>query len=143
MGFLPGHDKVAPGVYHAIPAPGPIAGSDVVPPSGATAIDFFIEALPGASPTFEITAIGTSTVSAPVIVAAPPGAPAYIGFGAFGESLLSISIVRLPFPSPSAITWDISSIRVLPEPASVVWLGFAAIGVCAGRRFRRSNARTA
>jgi hypothetical protein len=142
MGFLPGHDKVAPGVYHALPAAGPIAGSDVVPPAGASAIDFFIEALPGASPSFEITAVGTSTVSAPVIVAAPPGAPAYIGFGAFGESLLTVSIVRLPFPSPSSITWDISSLRVLPEPAGLIVLFTASLACAALRPRRQPEAQT-
>jgi hypothetical protein len=127
MDFLPTHDKTAAGTYHAIPAPGPIAGSDVVPPAGATAIDFFIESDSFATPSFEITAVGTLGSSPPILVFAPPGSPAYIGFAGFGETLVTVSIVRLPFPTPSTTTWKVSSIRVLPEPGSLLLLAAGAL----------------
>lgn len=125
MGFGPSHDRVAlgtplsSGAFHALPGPGPIAGSTVYAPVGATAIDFFL-APDGIPYSFEITAVGTvstETVVLPAIVG-----PTYVGFGAFGETIDLISIVKLPFPSPVTTTWIVDDIRVLPEPGMLALL---------------------
>jgi len=139
MGFMPSHERVSPGGpgfsggFLALPIPGPIAGSDVVPPGGATAIDFFMFPAAGSSHMFEITAIG-SVSSLVIVVPVGPGAPTYVGFGALGETLIDISIVKLPFPSPTMTTWGVSDIRVLPAPGSLALL----LGAC-GLGLRRKR----
>lgn len=140
MGFMPSHERIAPGgpgfsgIFHALPigAPGGIAGSDVVPPLGATAIDFFLTAVPGSIHSFEITAIGSTSslmIVVPLVAGAPP---VYVGFGAFGETILDISIVKVPFPSTTLTTWNVEGIRVLPAPGTLM-LALAA-GALARRR---------
>lgn len=124
MGFMPTHERLTAGTpfssgsFLALPigGPGGIAGSDVVPPLGATAIDFFITAAPGSVHSFEITAVGTLTTATIIVPGVTSATPMYVGFGAFGETLLDISIVKLPFPSTTMTTWIISDIRVLPAP---------------------------
>lgn len=140
MGFSPSHDRVAAGTptssgaFHAMTTTGPIAGSDVHAPVGATAIDFFIFGAMGSSHMFEITAVGTSTMST-IIVAAGP-VPTYVGFGATGESIVLLSIVKLPFPSPTVVTWAVEDIRVLPGPGPLAMIaGVGALGL--RRRTRR------
>lgn len=143
MGFGPSHDRVSAGTpmssgfFHAIPGPaGPIAGSTVYAPAGCSAIDFFLGLSPGSPPpyVFEITAIGTATTT--TIMVAVAGAPVYVGFGAFGESILAISIVKLPFPSPTFSTWVVGDIRVLPSPGA--W-GTMVLGMVISARRRRTR----
>lgn len=138
MGFMPSHDRVAPGTpfmsgaFHALPigAPGGIAGSDVVPPVGATAIDFFLEAESGSTHSFSITAVGTLSSHTIVVPGVTPGAPVYVGFGAVGETLVDISIVKLPFPTTTMLTWVVSDIRVLPSPGvATLLLGAGLMGI--------------
>lgn len=134
MGFGPSHERLSPGgpfssgAFHALAAPGPIAGSTVYAPAGATAIDLYISAVPGTAHSFEITAVGTAT-SATIILPGVVG-PTYVGFGAFGETITLLSIVKLPFPSPTVTTWVVEEIRVLPSPgalpALLIGAGFAA-----------------
>ena len=142
MGFEPTHDRVAAGTptasgsFHALPigGPGGIAGSDVVPPVGANAIDFYIVAEPGSVHDFEITAIGTVSTKTIIVAGVNEFGPVYVGFGSFGETLLDISIVKLPKFTPTVVTWTVSDIRVLPAPGTAV----LAIGVgVAGLRRRR------
>lgn len=143
MGFGPSHDRVTTGTpfssgfFHAIPGPaGPIAGSTVYAPGGCTAIDFFLGLSAGSPPpySFEITAIGTLTTT--TIVVGVGAAPVYVGFGAFGESIVAISIVKLPFPSPTFLTWEVGDIRVLPSPGA---LGTMGLGLLLASRRRRAR----
>lgn len=141
MGFEPTHDRVAAGTptssgaFHAMPTPGPIAGSDVVPPAGATAIDFYIVSEPGSVHGFEITAVGTSTTTTITIFGVNEFGPVYVGFGALGETLIDISIVNLPKFTPTTITWIVSDIRVLPAPgAATLLLGAASAPLIRRRR---------
>ena len=136
MGFMPSHDRVglgsptSSGIFHALPlgGPGGIAGSDVVPPVGATAIDFFMTGEAGSMHLLEITAVGTATST--TIVVPIGAAPTYVGFGAMGETLVDISIVKLPFPSTTMITWNVADIRVLPAPGTAAMLlGFGCVGL--------------
>lgn len=137
MGFGPSHERLtaggpaASGSFLALTTPGPIAGSTVYAPAGATAIDFFISSA-GPTHSFEITAVGTVTSTTIVL----PGvvAPTYVGFGAFGETIELISIVKLPFPSPTTTTWMIDDIRVLPAPGLAGFIVVGAIGLGARRR---------
>lgn len=131
MGFMPSHERVGPGgvtsgAFHALPigGPGGIAGSDVVPPAGATAIDFFLLAEPGSVHSFEITAVGSLSSETIVIPGVTSMTPVYVGFGAFGETIVDVSIVKLPFPSTTMTTWVVKDIRVVPTPGS------AALGAC-------------
>jgi len=141
MGFMPSHDRVAAGTpfmsgaFHALPigAPGGIAGSDVVPPVGATAIDFFLTAEPGVVHSFSITAVGTVSSHTIVVPGVTSAAPVYVGFGTFGETLVDISIVKLPFPTTTTVTWVVSDIRVLPSPGVLV-LAIGAAGAAMRRR---------
>jgi hypothetical protein len=139
MGFEPTHDRVAAGTptssgaFHALPVPGPIAGSDVVPPVGANAIDFYIVAEPGSVQDFEITAIGTLTTTTISIFGVNEFGPVYVGFGAFGETLIDISIVKLPKFTPTTLTWNVSDIRVLPVPGTGI-LALGALGCTLRRR---------
>ncbi|MBX3389708.1 MAG: hypothetical protein KF691_09675 [Phycisphaeraceae bacterium] len=140
MGFGPSHERITAGTpfssgyFHAIPGPaGPIAGSTVYAPVGASAIDFFMTPAPGATHLFEITAIGTATTTT-IVVPVGIGPPVYVGFGAFGESIIAISIVKLPFPSPTALTWNVGDIRVLPAPSAGAVVGMGLL--LAGRRRR-------
>lgn len=144
MGFGPTHDRVTAGTpfssgfFHAIPGPaGPIAGSTVYAPGGCTAIDFFLGLAPGSPPpyTFEITAIGTVTSKTISVIVG--GAPVYVGFGAFGESIVAISIVKTPFPSPTIFTWEVGDIRVLPSPGAAGLIGLGCVII--GRRRRAST----
>lgn len=138
MGFGPSHTRITPGsptssgAFKALASTGPIAGSTVFAPVGATAIDFFL-AHDGIPYSFEITAVGTSSTATIVVPASPM--PVYVGFGAFGEHIEFISIIKLPFPSPTTTTWVIDDIRVLvPAPGSMTALGGL---VCLGWRRRR------
>lgn len=140
MGFGPSHERITPGTpfssgyFHAIPGPaGPIAGSTVYAPAGASAIDFFMTPAPGATHVFEITAIGTATTTT-IVVPVGIGLPVYVGFGAFGESIIAVSIVKLPFPSPTALTWNVGDIRVLPTPGAGVVAGIGLVLVARRRR---------
>jgi len=139
MGFGPSHERLTAGTltssgsFLALTTTGPIAGSTVFAPDGANAIDFFLTSVAGSAHTFEITAVGTLSTST-IIVAAAPG-PTYVGFGAFGESIIAISIVNLPFPSPTTTTWITSDIRVLPAPGTALLVP-VAVGAVAVRRRR-------
>lgn len=142
MGFGPSHERVSlgtpasSGAFLALTTSGPIAGSTVHAPVGATAIDFFMLGSMGSSHLFEITAVGTSTSTTVVV---PVGAaPAYVGFGATGESIVLISIVKLPFPSPTTTTWIVDELRVLPAPGATGLL--AGVGLLAARRRARGSA---
>lgn len=137
MGFGPQHERLTPGTptssgsFLATTLMGPLAGSTVFTPAGTTAIDFFIESV-GPPHTFEITAVGSAT-SATIILPAVTTAT-YVGFGAFGETIDLISIVKLPFPSPTTVTWVSSDIRVLPAPGPAAALLAGALGLVARRR---------
>ena len=140
MGFGPSHERLtlgtpgSSGSFLALTAlTGPIAGSTLHAPAGTSAIDFFIGPAPaGPLHSFEITAIGTSSSLAIVVPASPT--PVYVGFGAFGESIEAVSIVKLPFPSPTSMTWVVGDLRVLPSPGTMVIL--SAGGLFALRRRR-------
>lgn len=131
MSFAPVHDKVAPGVYHPF-VPFALAGSDIIAPSGAVAMDFMFTTLfPGS---FVITAVGTMTSSDPVVLMGlAPGAPVYVGFGAAGETIDLITIETAPFGTTPPFTWEIGAIRVLPAPGVLVPLAIGAVCL-AGRR---------
>lgn len=131
MSFMPVHDKVAPGTYHAIAAL-PLAGSDIVTPAGTTAIDFmFTPLVPGS---FTFTGIGSSSATPPMLYPGlAPGVPVYVGFAAVGESIDFIAIATAPFSTPP-MTWTVSGIRVLPAPASLAML---MLGGALGARRRR------
>jgi len=137
MGFGPSHERLTPGgpaasgSFLALAGPGPIAGSTVYAPAGATAIDFFISSA-GPTHSFEITAVGsltTTTILVPGVVG-----PMYVGFGAFGETIDLISIVKLPFPSPTTTTWMVDDIRVLPAPGPAAAFALGVIGFAARRK---------
>ena len=139
MGFGPSTERLtlgtptSSGLFLALSSvSSPIAGSTVFAPAGATAMDFFLDAVPGVVHTFEITAIGSATTS--TFIASTTLVPIYVGFGAIGETLLEISIVKLPFPSPTTATWTYHEIRVLPTPGALALLGCA--GLVAIRRKR-------
>lgn len=139
MGFGPSHERLTPGspfdsgAFLAIPpTPSGIAGSTVYAPTGATAIDLFLSAVPGAIHTFEITAVGTATTATILVPAV--AAPTYVGFGAFGETITLLSIVKLPFPTPTTTTWVTSDIRVLPTPPSLAVAGILLAGAIRRRR---------
>jgi len=142
MGFGPSHERVSAGTptssgaFHALTTSGPIAGSTVLAPVGATAIDFFIFGAMGSAHVFEITAVGTLTSSTIMVVTGP--APVYVGFGAAGESIMLLSIVKMPFPSPTAVTWVVDDIRVLPAPGALALL--AGAGLLGVRRRSRASA---
>jgi hypothetical protein len=141
---MPSHERLTAGTpfssgsFLALPigAPGGIAGSDVVPPLGATAIDFFITAELGSVHSFEITAVGTLTSATIVLPLVTDAMPVYVGFGAFGETLTDISIVKLPFPTTTTVTWVISDIRVIPAPGTAALMLVACLF---GVRRRRSD----
>lgn len=139
MGFGPSHERLtaggpmSSGAFLALAGPGPIAGSTVYAPAGANAIDFFISSA-GPAHSFEVTAVGsltTTTIILPAVVA-----PTYVGFGAFGETIDLISIVKLPFPSPTTVTWMVDDIRILPAPGAAAALMAGALGIGLGRRRR-------
>lgn len=139
MGFGPSHERItagtatSSGAFLALTTVGPIAGSTVYAPAGANAIDLFISSAPGSAHSFEITAVGTSTSTTIVL----PGVvgPTYVGFGAFGESIVALSIVNLPFPTPTTVTWIVEDIRVLPGTGTGAIVCLA--GMVAARRRRR------
>lgn len=142
MGFMPGHERISPGsptssgAFHALPigGPGGIAGSDVVPPAGATAIDFYLASVPGTTHSFEITVVGTLSTHVIFLPGVTPGPPVYVGIGAFGETLVDISIVKSPFPSTTTMTWVVSDLRVLPTPGSLLLLGGGVLALRSRRR---------
>ncbi|MCA9287142.1 MAG: hypothetical protein KDA05_01070 [Phycisphaerales bacterium] len=133
MSFAPVHDKVAPGVYHPF-VPFALAGSDIIAPSGAIALDFMFTTLFHGS--FVITAVGSMTMSDPVeLMGLVPGVPVYVGFGAAGETIDLITIETAPFGATPPFTWEVGAIRVLPAPGALAGLAFG--GLClAGRRRR-------
>ncbi len=133
MSFAPTHEKVAPGAYHPF-VTFPLAGSDIVAPVGAVAIDFlFTPLFPTA---FAITGVGSMTSSDPVVTPLlTPGVPVYFGFGAVGETIEKVTISTIPFGTTPPFTWEVSAIRVLPIPASC--LPFALAGLLAAPRRRR------
>jgi len=124
MSFAPVHTKVAPGIYHPFTL-APLAGSDVVAPAGAVAMDFLFTPLAPVS--FAFGAIGSLTTATPVVTPVlTPGVPYYVGFAATGESITMITIATVPFGTTPAMTWDISAIRVLPAPHASIMLALAA-----------------
>ena len=142
MGFMPTHERISAGspassgTFHALPigGPGGIAGSDVIPPVGATAIGFYLEAEIGSVHSFEITAVGTATSHTIVIPGVSSTLPVFVGFGALGgETLVDISIVKLPFPTTTMVTWNVFGIEVLPSPGTPV-LALGALGLALRRR---------
>lgn len=132
MSFAPVHDKVAPGVYHPF-VPFALAGSDVLPPAGAVAIDFVFTSLSPGS--FVFTGVGSLTTSAPLFIPGVlPGVPIYIGFGAAGESIDLITIETAPFGHTPPFTWELAELRVLPAPAGLAPLALAALLTLTRRR---------
>lgn len=131
MSFGPEHEKTALGTYLAVSSL-PLAGSDIIMPTGAIAFDFvFTSLFPVA---FVITAVGSESSSAPVpTVILTPGTPLYIGFAATDETIEMIIIETFPMGSTPPETWTISDMRVLPSPSVL-----ALFGICALTR-RRSR----
>lgn len=134
MSFDPVHDKVAPGVYHPFVA-FPLAGSDLVPPAGATAFDLMLTSLTPLG--YVITGVGSLTASTPIVTGVlMPGVPFYVGFAATDETLELITIETEPFGTTPPMTWHVSELRLLPAPGGALALGLGALLISRARRAR-------
>lgn len=134
MSFDPVHDKVAPGVYHPF-VTFPLAGSDVIPPTGATAFDLMLTSLTPVG--YVITGVGSMSSSTPIVTGVlTPGVPFYVGFVATDETLDLITIETEPFGTTPPMTWHLSDLRLLPAPAGTLVLGFGTLMVSRRRRAR-------
>ncbi len=141
MGFGPTHERtmtgspVSSGSFTAVTTyTGPIAGSTLYAPAGANALDFYLVSEPGSIHSFEITAVGTSSSTTILLPGVTSLTATYVGFGSLDEDIIAISIVNLPFPSPTSTTWTVFDLRVLPTPGAASMLLIA--GLSASRRRR-------